>query len=82
VITVNFAKFRPGHRQAAGTVYKRMFNSPRWPHHTGPVSYSETDGFQISFPYRSEWVGVTTREAHGAQGWAKIIRAILAAPTR
>jgi hypothetical protein len=82
VIDVNFAKFRPGHSQAAGTVYKTMFNSPRWPHHNGPVSYSETNGFQILFPYRSEWAGVTTRENPGARGWAKIIRAILSAPTR
>ena len=81
VIDVNFAKVRPGHRQAAGTVYKTMFNNPRWPHHNGPVQYSETDGYQISFPYRSEWVGVTVQTKPGTRGWAKIIRAILAAPT-
>lgn len=60
-----------------------MFNNPRWPHHNGPVPYAETDGGQIIFPYRSEWVGVTTmRGDPGARGWAKIIRRILAAPTR
>jgi hypothetical protein len=83
VITVNLAGYRPGNRQAAGTVYRRMFNNPRWPHHTGPISYAETDGGQIIFPFRSEWVGVTTMRGNpGAQDWAKIIRAILAAPTR
>lgn len=83
VITVNFAKYRPGHRQAAGTVYKGMFNSRRWRHHTGPVPYSEIGGGQIIFPFRSEWVGVTImRGDPGTQGWARIIRAILAAPTR
>jgi hypothetical protein len=83
VITVNVAEYRPGHRQAAGTVYKRMFNSPRWRHHNGPVPYSETAGGQIIFPFGSEWVGVTTmRGDPDARGWAKIIRAIRAAPTR
>ena len=83
VIDVDFAEYRPGHRQAAGTVYKSMFNSPRWPHHAGPVPYSETGGGQIIFPYRSEWVGVSARTTNpGARGWARIIRAILAAPTR
>jgi hypothetical protein len=81
VIEVNFAKFRPGHRQAAGTVYKTMFNSSRWPHHNGPVAYAQTNRFQILFPYRSEWVGVTVRTDPGARGWAKIINAILAAPS-
>lgn len=83
VIDVNFAKFKPGHSRAAGTVYKTMFNSPRWPHHTGPVPYSETGGGQIIFPYRSEWVGVSARTTNpGPRGWAEIIRAIFAAPTR
>jgi hypothetical protein len=82
VVDVDFARARPGHRQAAGTVYKAMFNSPRWRHHHGPVSYSETGGGQIIFPYRSEWVGLSLRTNPGAGGWAKIIRAILAAPTR
>jgi hypothetical protein len=67
VITVNFAEYRPAHRQAAGTVYKTMFNSPRWPHHTGPVPYSETDGGDIIFPYRSEWAGVTTLQGTQAR---------------
>jgi len=83
VIDVDFAKSRPGDHKAAGTVYKTMFNSSRWRHHNGPTPYAEIDGGQILFPFRSEWVGVTTmREDPGARGWAKIIRAILAAPTR
>lgn len=83
VIDVDFAKSRPGGRKAAGTVYKTMFNSPRWRHHNGPVPYAEIGGGQIIFPYRSEWVGVTTRrENPDARGWSKIIRVILTAPTR
>lgn len=81
VITVNFAKYRPGNHHAAGTVYKSMFSSPRWRHHSGPVPYSETDGGDIIFPFQSEWVGVSVQTNPGARGWAKIIRTILAAPT-
>jgi|1186.fasta_scaffold58291_3 hypothetical protein len=83
VIDVDFAKSRPGDRKGVGTVYKTMFNSPRWRHHDGPVPYAQIGGGQIIFPYRSEWVGVTTMRGNpGTRGWAKIIRAILAAPTR
>lgn len=83
VIDVDFAKSRPGNRKAVGTVYKAMFNSPRWRHHNGPVPYAEVGGGQIIFPYGSEWVGVTTRrENPDARGWVKIIRVILTAPTR
>lgn len=83
VIDVDFARTKPGNAKAAGTVYKTMFNSSRWRHHDGPAPYAQVGGGQILFPYRSEWVGVTTRRGDPSpRGWAKIIRAILAAPTR
>lgn len=80
-VTVNVAAAVAGNPHADGSVDKQMYASSRWPHHQGPVRYEQSDEFDILFPYRQEWVGVTTNRAQSRRAWASIIRAILAAPT-
>jgi hypothetical protein len=78
-ITLDIARYDPERPGAMGTIDKQMYDSRRWHHHRGPVTYSVIDEVQIIFPYRSEWIGVT---ANRGAPWAAIIRAILAAPTK
>lgn len=78
-ITLNIARYDPEHSGAMGTIDKQMYDSRRWHHRRGPVTYSVIDEVEIIFPYHSEWIGVT---ANRGTRWPALIREILAAPTR
>jgi hypothetical protein len=80
-IVVDIGAYEPGHPNAAGTVYKQMYESRRWPHRHGPVDYMDNEG-QITFPYRSgEWITITPQVTPSRSRLAAIIRAVLGAPT-
>jgi hypothetical protein len=79
-VEINLAKYEPGRPNAAGTVYKEMYDRTRARHRHGPVEYVD-QGWQLTVPYGAgEWIMVSRRTKFSPSEAVMVIREILRAP--